>query len=925
MPTWLRPQLHGWTRRLVLAGSLVGLVAAAELVGLLAPLSAMLSDARFRLVSRPASGTLAIVAIDEASIRAIGVWPWNRDIHARTLDALMTLGATDVAFDIDFSSPSSEGGDAAFEAALARAEGRASLAAFSDPARPGGLVSPLPRFAAQAWTACVDVDLDRDGRLRSFASARATADGPCISMPLMLAGGSAETGGHFAIDYSIQPQTIPQIGVGEVLSGAVDREAVAGRRVIVGATATALRDFFLVPVHGVVSGPMVQALAYETALQDRRLTPAPRSVTLAGLAAIGLLGLFAFPLPALLALAVALGLGTELAAALLQTEGHTILATAPWQMALVLMLVAAVTREMAARTGLLALLRRENRHIWMMLDKLIQDNFAGIIVADGQGTVRMASREAAGILGLGAGEALVGRPLDAVLPPALRDAVQAALASHAVTGTLPREPVEIACSSGTDEPRILEYLLTPTALGSSGPTKPGGVAACLMVRDVTARTMEQARVEALARIDTLTQIPNRNLFFERLEAALGRAETARIGLAYFDLDGFKAVNDSFGHATGDALLRAVAETLAPRLPASALLARLGGDEFAILVELPAGTEGELAETLAATADLVADAVAAPFAIGPLDVRIGASVGLAAWAAGEGADDLMHKADAALYMAKREGKHRARFYDSALHDQLREAAALREDLAQAFHKGELHVAFQPQVVLGSGDLVGAEALLRWTCPRRGAVSPAVFVPIAEEIGLIEAIGTFVLREACREAAAWPSPLMVAVNISSRQVVQGDLCEVVQNTLRETGLPAHRLELEITESLFLDDAPIVAETLSRLRSLGVEIALDDFGTGYSSLGYIRRFPVTKVKIDRSFVTGLPLDVESTAIIRAIVSMCDSLKLKTIAEGIETREQAQMLRLLGCGEGQGYLFGKPQSAASFHALAAPARRLA
>jgi diguanylate cyclase (GGDEF)-like protein len=493
-----------------------------------------------------------------------------------------------------------------------------------------------------------------------------------------------------------------------------------------------------------------------------------------------------------------------------------------------------------------------------------------------------------------------------MLPEPLRRAVEGAITAYKEGTGGPQEHVELDCSCDPRTPRILEYALTFSVVGKpGGVTSAGSFALCLMFRDVTDRKLAHDRIERLARYDTLTSIPNRNFFFEHLDSALANASGQDVGLAHFDLDGFKAVNDCFGHGIGDDLLRAVAARVS-RLVGGRCLARLGGDEFAIIVTSP---PGKVDEDLASLSNLLFQAMEGPFQVGPYEVMVGLSVGLAKHEGAELADDLMKKADAALYQAKGIGGGEARFYDAELDARLREKASLQDELKNALERQEFTVVYQPQVDLSSSELVGAEALLRWESPTRGPVPPSDFIPLAEETGLIVALGEHVLREACMEAVHWPSAAKVAVNISSIQFERSDLVGIVERALADSGLPPSRLCLEVTESLFIQDAAVVSEALTRLRALGIEIALDDFGTGYSSLGYINRFPLDKIKIDQSFVRGLPLDAEATAIIRAIIGMSESLHLRVIAEGVETLEQASLLRLIGCGEGQGYFYGKPE----------------
>ena len=900
-----------WTKRISITRVAAAIVLAGvlQLAGILQPVSNALSDLRFRLTQRQASGNLAIVEIDAASIRHIGTWPWARSVHAAVIDRLTALGASAIAVDVDFSSASSQDGDAALERALARTGGNVILAAFREAGSSGRMVAPLERFAAHAWTACVDVKPDPDGRVRSFMRAQASVDGPCVTMPILLAGGQADQGTSFGIDYSIDPTTIERISLVDVVEGKVAAERVRGRKIIIGATAIELRDFFLVPVYGMVAGPVLQAMAVETLQQDRPLSSAPPWVFLAGLAAIGGLGLVASRLSlwACLSAFLAAAIAAEAAAMLLQIRGTLIIETAAWHAAILITASLLVLREVDLGRFLLTLSRAETREVWAMLDKVIEENFAGIIVADGNGRIRATSREAARIIGLDSGLTLRGQVLGMVLPAPFREAVDAAIAAYKDGRGSPRDHFEIDCSPDPSTPRILEYTLTFSVVDKidSGGASADSFALCLMFRDVTDRKLAQDRVERLARYDTLTGIPNRNYFFEHLDDALASPFGREIGLAHFDLDGFKAVNDCFGHGIGDDLLRAVA-TRVSRIVGDRCLARLGGDEFAIIVtSLPSEVDTDLADL----SQTLFSAMQRPFQVGPYEVMVGLSVGLARRQDAEMADDLMKKADAALYQAKGVGGGEARFYDAELDARLREKSSLQEELRQAFERREFSIVYQPQVDLSSRELVGAEALLRWNSPTRGPVSPAAFIPLAEETGLIVALGEHVLREACREASGWPPSAKVAVNISSIQFERSELVEVVERALADSGLEPTRLCLEITESLFIQDAECVRETLARLRALGIEIALDDFGTGYSSLGYVNRFPLDKIKIDQSFVRGLPLDTESTAIIRAIIGMSDSLNLRVIAEGIETLEQASLLRLIGCGEGQGYFYGKPQ----------------
>jgi diguanylate cyclase (GGDEF)-like protein/PAS domain S-box-containing protein len=424
--------------------------------------------------------------------------------------------------------------------------------------------------------------------------------------------------------------------------------------------------------------------------------------------------------------------------------------------------------------------------------------------------------------------------------------------------------------------------------------------------DVTVKRQAEARIAHMAHHDALTGLPNRVLFHERLEQALLRVRRYRENLAllYLDLDQFKNVNDTLGHPAGDELLVAVAERLRKCLRDCDMVARFGGDEFAVLQIGLAGAHeaGDLGERIVTL-------LSEPYDIDGQQAVIGASVGIAlAPADGETAEQLLRNADIALYQAKEDGRRTFRFFEPGMGVSLRVRRTLELDLRKALLAGEFEVYYQPLVTLETGVISGFEALLRWHHPMRGIVAPAEFIPLAEETGLIVPIGEWVLRQACTEAAAWPDDLKVAVNLSPVQFKRGNLPQVVVATLESTGLPAARLELEITESIFLANSETNLANLRSLRALGVGIAMDDFGTGYSGLIYLRSFPFDKIKIDRSFISELGERADCMAIIKAITNLGSNLGIPTLAEGAETEKQLAWLREAGCTEMQGYLFSRP-----------------
>jgi diguanylate cyclase (GGDEF)-like protein len=434
--------------------------------------------------------------------------------------------------------------------------------------------------------------------------------------------------------------------------------------------------------------------------------------------------------------------------------------------------------------------------------------------------------------------------------------------------------------------------------------------------DITDQKQQENRIQFLARHDGLTELANRTRFIEELaaaEAAIGRGD--QVGVLYIDLDHFKGVNDTYGHATGDRVLKQASARLWGTLRETDLLARLGADEFALLlrpIERPADA--------AAIGERVIRSMSSPFNVDGLQIQIGASVGIAiAPQDGDSADALMKNADAALYRAKNEGRSTFHFFERGMDASIRRRRELEQGLRQATARGELRLEFQPLVDLKDNRITCLEALLRWDHSEEGPIPPAEFIPVAEETGLIVQIGEWVLREACRAAMRWPTAPRVAVNLSPVQFRKGRVYEAVAAGLSESGLPADRLELEITESLLLAENEPTLETLHRLRALGVRICMDDFGTGYSSLSYLRSFPFDKIKIDRSFMRGLGRAPDSIAIVRAVIGLGHSLGMSVTAEGVETEEQLGAVREQGCDEVQGFFFSRPLKPEAVNSLLA------
>lgn len=503
-------------------------------------------------------------------------------------------------------------------------------------------------------------------------------------------------------------------------------------------------------------------------------------------------------------------------------------------------------------------------------------------------------------------EAIVGRPATEIWP-----AEVAADMARQEADTLQslqqrrRESVQVIADGSR---RSYEHISTPV-LDSGGQLV--GVAG--VARDITQIRQDEERIRDLAEHDALTTLPNRNQLHQRLTQALAISvgDQAGIALMFLDLDHFKNINDTLGHDVGDELLKQVAQRLRSNLDARDTVSRQGGDEFIVLLQQATGPA-----QVAQIAQRLIEVVSSPFLVGRHELQVGVSIGISTYP-GDGVDigSLLKNADTAMYQAKAAGGGGYQFFTPEMNAHIMVRVAMESSLRQAIRQQEFELHYQPQVDGATGALIGLEALIRWRHPEQGPVAPARFIPIAEEALLINPIGEWVLREACRQARAWMDQGLglrtIAVNLSAVQFRQQNLVEQVAGALQEAGLEPGWLELEITESAFIHDTERITELLVRLRGLGVKLSVDDFGTGYSSLGYLKRLPFDKIKIDQSFVRDLPGSTDDAAITRAIIGIAGSLHKEVIAEGVETAEQREFLLRQGCLGMQGYYFARPMPA--------------
>lgn len=887
----------------------VGLSGAHEL------LSNALVDLRLRLDTRPASGEIAVVAIDPRSIEAIGVWPWPRTQHARLLEQLQRAGVRDVAFDVDFSTPSDAAGDQAFLTALQNAKSSVVLPAFRQLDAAGKdtavhLNRPLPQFEQLAWSAFVNIEVARDGRVRSYAFGEycETGGGKTFlqSMGAFLAGSDAVKDSSFLVDYGIDLSSLPRVSYVDVLRGdAAALARIKDKRVIVGATAIELGDYYSVPNGRVLPGVMLQALAAESIIQHRTLLSTSTAATLGGLLLIVIIMLASWRhlSAARRALLIAMiSVLIEAVALLLHDRYALVLDTSMLQIALVAYLAATALDEIDFR-GLL-------RHVAeSRFERIAMSIGDGLVCTDRDRRITVWNPGAVAIFGYGADE-IIGQPFARLRADGSDTHDLFPQQEAALPATLMPDGSTIEFDGRRKDGQVF-----PVEASFSAWQGADGLQYGVILRDISARKREAERIRYLAEHDTLTGLINRNTLQSELAAMIATADAAsdRVALLVVGLDAFQRINDMLGHAFGDGVLRAAAERLRTEIGSMGRVARLSGDEFAVAIPCSA-----IGGTVAELADHLSHLFEAPLDAGTRQQRVKVTLGVAVHPeGGHSADELLSNAHLALCRAKMDRRGGHVLFESAIRHELEQRLTLEAELALAVERNEFELFYQPQVELLDGRVIGAEALIRWRHPTRGLVPPGDFIPVVNTSHLSEAVATWVMATACRQARDWQlagHDIRVGVNLSPSQFQSGDLAAFVSKLLTSTGLSPHLLELEVTEDILLHDEPGVLQTFNRLQALGVSLVFDDFGTGYASLSYLKKFPLDGLKIDRSFVRDVLTQADDAAIVGSTVSLSKQLGLSVIAEGIENAATAEFLLRLGCEQGQGYHFGKPMPAADF-----------
>ena len=860
----------------------------------------VLADFRFALLSQPAGGDIVVVAIDAPSIDKIGVWPWPRRLHAELIRQLVHAGASDIVFDVDFSTSSDPLSDQLFLDALRYAGGSVVLPAFKQPGPEGATFfnRPLTSFHQYSWSAVVNVAIEPDGLVRHYPFGQKLEDEFLPSVGAVLTGQYDRQRGSFLIDFAIRHETIPKVSFVDVLNGSkLAMNLLKGKKVIVGGTALELGDRFSVPNGGIVSGPVLQALAAESIMRGRALHWTSTVTTLVALCALMAAMIWSWRSLSAgkrVGLLAATAVAVEIAGYLLQMRFPVILDSSLLQIAIAVYIGAIALDEIDVRDLLGRIAENRFQRIAMSLSD-------GLVCTDSNHLISVWNPGATAIFGYSSAE-MIGRPFDTICATAAETHVPFLIKQ--VRGLKAGKVIEF-------EARRRDGEVFPVEASFSRWQGENGLQYGVVLRDISVRKREAEKIRYLAEHDALTGLANRYTLETNLASMIAVAEANRTGITLLvvGLESFQHINDLFGHTNGDLVLRGVSDRLASNVGRAGIVARLSGDEFAIA--LSAADVDDVTERIMSSFD-------SPVMTDGRSHRVRVSIGAAVFpAGGSSADELLSNAHLALRRAKATRRGGCVLFEAGIRQEIETRLTLEAELARAIEKGEFELFYQPQVDLGSGELRGAEALIRWRHPVRGVVSPAEFMPVVNTSWISEPISAWVLETACRQARAWElagHALRVGVNLSPSQFRSGDLARSVSDALAATGLTASLIELEVTEDILLVDEKGVLATFERIQQLGVRIVFDDFGTGYASLSYLKKFPLDGLKIDRSFVRDLLTNFDDAAIVSSTIALSRRLGLSVIAEGIENRATADLLVTMGCEEGQGYFYSRPLQVSEF-----------
>ena len=885
--------------------------------GLFYKLDHAIAEKRMALEGRPSSGDIVLLEIDNKSLTAIGLWPWKRSIYADIVEKAFAAGAEELAFDIDFSSSSQDREDRAFGRALENAVGPVTLAVFQQHSTANTQEAsiqtnrPIAALGDNAWLATVNVLADRDGFIRHFPFAQEFEGELYPSLTSVLGGVQTISPGTFTVDYGIDPVTIPTHSVIDLINGNLAQDALKNKKVLIGAGAAELRDTLTVPVFGMMSGPKLQILAAENLLQGRGLTYAPGSWQL-GLSIMVLGLVMVISLLRLrnsfikIASLAAAAITIEAVAFWIYHQEPLILQTGLLQGQLALSGIVLTLFEIRFKDFLLTLLVKRSDSLSALLQTIVSDSFSGIlIVDDSRRIVEISQRAELSLAEIGF-EAKKGADIIGSAPEEIVTLITQSL-DHPDSIT-DHQSLSMLKIGTADEERYFEYSITPSLIASGDSTCGHDKhVTTLLFHDVTAARREQLRLEYLADHDSLTGLLNRSGFCTQTdEIMIARMEQDAL---IFACQGqrIEKVTQSLGAEYADLLMREIAE----RLRALDLFDRIGcSDQREFLLCRIGASEVQIPQLVTR----IRTCLETPFNVRGHNIIVGSSIGIADFGQGRLlTDEVVNAATVALHRSKETGDSHL-FYTTNLAADVLHRRVLEREIIDAMTREEFEIHYQPQASLKSGKVIGCEALIRWHHRDLGFIRPDLFIPILEETGMIADLGRWILETACTDAMNWPKDVTVAVNVSAAQFGRSDILDDIRSALEKSGLPRARLQIEITESLFIADPDAIIATLDSIREAGIKIALDDFGTGYSSLSYIHQFPLDKLKIDRAFVKDLPQSLESLAVINAVTALARGLDMDIVAEGIETAAQAEALRIASCQIGQGFHFGRPMSHSDF-----------
>ncbi|MBN9670307.1 EAL domain-containing protein [Roseibium aggregatum] len=890
--------------------------------GLTAEFDRYLWETRFSLDQRPVSGEIVMVDIDARSLDQLGVWPLPRRIYADLIDRLNAAGAEEIVFDVDFSSASDAEEDRIFASAIERA-GNVSLAVFlqsatADPDSGQIINRPLDMFLENAWPVVVMVPMEDDSRIWRNLYGYDIGGTTELSVASYMSGYSGDPAGAFTLDFGIAIDQLPRVSLIDALNAAADEETFAGRKVIVGASALELRDLFAVPVFDLLPGSLIQALGAETLIQNRALTIGGEGVAVAGVLIVLLL-LMMTSIDGWRVKVVILGLCAvviEVIAFALHKNETLLASTASAHIALLIAAAGVVFRELGFHKILLHVTTIGKRNSERMLGLVFDDSFDAIVVLNAQGRITAASQVARTLFKC---HEPVGKAAADLLPQDLVDEANSVLAMQSTTVPVPK--ISVLHRHG-EKHRYIEYVVTRSERAVAKADRRRQVetqaVACLTCRDVTEERESAAQLKYLARFNPITGLLNRAGFEDELtKLAAGTRTSGRdllvVQFAIINLDQIIA---SLGFSFGDKIRHAVASRLKNYLEHEVVWSAITADVFAgaLAIDPDADFEESFVET-------VERVVGEDYSLDGSRITVQLKFGYVRSNGPMAADEVLKASGNALSRVRRETRSAVLAFRPEMNEALERRRKLETELFKAIVRDELRVVYQPLVDLKDGAIVGAEALLRWEHRLMGSISPVEFIPIAEENGYIVELGAWVLNRAMKEAMTLSDALRLSVNVSAIQFSRGNVVSTVIEALDRTNFPAGRLDLEITESLFIDESLDLRFCMEELKALGCSFSLDDFGTGYSSLGYIPKYPFSKIKLDRSFVRENIDSEKDIAIIEAVLHLASGNNMSVLVEGIETPDQARKLCELGCQYGQGYLYGRPMSAIELSALLASA----